>query len=88
MYYDKLLVAVKIVLLRGCWSYLRNYFYVKLIVYLKPEITAAEKDVKFLTYFAKQKTQNLKNYLGIGPKLQDTYVFYSSLKDDEILYSK
>ena len=47
--------------------YLRNYFYVKLIVYLKPEITAAEKDVKFLTYFAKQKTQNLKNNLGIGP---------------------
>ena len=87
MYYDKHLDVVKIVLLRGCWTHKQNYLF-SYVVYFKPEITAAEKNVKFLMLFAKQKTQNLENIPSIGPYLQDTYLFYSSLKDDEIFYGK
>ena len=88
MYYDKHLDVVKIFLLRGCWTHKQNYLYVRYVVYFKPEITAAEKYVKILMLFAKQKTQNLENIPSIGPYLQDTYLFYSSLKDDEIFYGK
>ena len=85
MYYDKLLDAVKIVLLRGYWTHPQKYLYVRYTVYFKPEITAAEKYVKKFKCNL-QKTQNLKNNPGIGPYLQDTYLFYSCLKDDEIFY--
>ena len=65
MCHDKLLGVDKVDPPRDCWSYPQNYLYVRYIVYLRPEITATEKDVKFLMYLEKQKTQNLKNDLSI-----------------------
>ena len=67
MCHDKLLGVDKIVPPRGCWSYLQNYLYVRYIVALRPEITATEKDVKFLMYLETEisKFEKWPQYLSL-----------------------